>query len=110
MAFALSYRPNEVSGAYLFLMYYVYILSNKVNTVLYVGITNSLQRRIYEHKHKLFDGFTKKYNVNKLVYFEETADVLDAIAREKQLKHWARAKKDDLINKFNPTWQNLYTE
>ena len=70
--------------------YYVYILSNKANTVLYIGVTNNLERRIYEHKNGVLEGFTKKYNVHKLVYFEMCGDIKDAIAREKQLKKWSR--------------------
>ena len=72
--------------------YYVYILTNWNNHVMYIGVTNNLQRRIYEHKEKLIDGFTSKYNVNKLVYYEETTDIKSAIAREKQLKGWRRSK------------------
>lgn len=79
--------------------YYVYILSNKMNTTLYVGITNNLTRRIYEHKNKIIEGFTKKYNINKLVYFEITNDVNIAITREKQLKSGSRKRKIELINK-----------
>ena len=87
--------------------YYVYILSNKTNSVVYVGITNDLQRRLYEHKNGLNKGFTKKYNVNKLVYFEETTSVLSAITREKQIKNLVRRKKDELINANNPEWEDL---
>jgi len=90
--------------------FYVYILTNKSNKVLYVGITNNLSRRIYEHKHKLVEGFTKKYNVNKLVYYEIFEDAYSAISREKQLKGWLRKKKVELINAFNPIWQDLYKE
>lgn len=88
--------------------YYVYMLTNKTNKVLYTGVTNNLKRRIYEHKNGLVDGFTKKYNVHKLVYFDYTTDVHSAISREKQIKGWTRAKKDVLINEFNPNWQDLY--
>ncbi len=88
-------------------MYYVYILTNFNNTVFYIGMTNNLSRRIYEHKNKLIQGFTSKYNVNKLVYFETTSQVIDAIAREKQLKKWARAKKIFLINTINPAFEDL---
>ncbi len=87
--------------------YYVYILTNKMNNVLYVGVTNNLERRISEHKNKLIDGFTKKYNLNKLVLFEDTNDVRVAIEREKQLKNWQRAWKDELITKRNPEWNDL---
>jgi putative endonuclease len=92
------------------LMYYIYILSNKYNNVLYIGITNNLVRRVYEHKNKLAEGFTKRYNVNKLVYYEVTSDAEVAINREKQLKRWRREKKDNLINSINPKWNDLYEE
>ncbi|NMD42464.1 MAG: GIY-YIG nuclease family protein [Firmicutes bacterium] len=91
-------------------MYYVYILSNKTNKVLYVGVTNNLARRIYEHKHKLVEGFTKKYNVTKLLYYDATTDIKAAIAREKQIKGWVRRKKIALINEFNPQWRDLYSD
>ena len=88
-------------------MYYVYILSNWNDAVLYIGVTNDLQRRLYEHQNHLADGFTAKYNVHKLVYFEHTDDVRSAIAREKQLKGWRREKKNALISRTNPTWSDL---
>ena len=88
-------------------MYYVYILSNKYNTTIYTGVTNNLERRLYEHKNKLVDGFTKKYAVDRLVYFETTSDVESAIAREKQIKGWSREKKNNLINSVNPQWTDL---
>jgi len=88
--------------------YYVYILSNKYNNVLYVGITNDLIRRVYEHKNKLVEGFTEKYNVDKLVYYELFNDPINAITREKQLKGYSRRKKVELINSFNPEWKDLY--
>ena len=88
--------------------YYVYILANKTNSVLYIGVTNSLIRRVFEHKEKLVDGFTKKYQTNKLVYFEQTTSSVDAIAREKQLKRWRRDKKDLLIKSMNPNFEDLY--
>ena len=87
--------------------YYVYILANTHNTVLYVGVTNNLERRLYEHQHLLVDGFTKRYNVHKLVYFEESTDVNAAIAREKQIKAFRRVKKEALIKRTNPTWEDL---
>jgi putative endonuclease len=87
--------------------YYVYIASSKTK-VLYIGVTSNLQKRIWEHKNKLVDGFTKKYNVDHLMYFEQTTDVLSALAREKQLKKWRREKKIALIEKDNPTWTDLY--
>jgi len=77
---------------------------------MYVGVTNNMERRIYEHKNKLIKGFTEKYNVNKLVYFEETQDVITAIAREKEIKKWRREKKNNLVNRINPTWKDLSSE
>ena len=91
-------------------MYYVYLLTNKHNTVLYTGVTNDLRRRIYEHKNQLIEGFTKRYNINKLVYFEYTTDVKTAIEREKQIKGWTRKKKNDLIEIMNPEWKDLYPD
>ena len=88
-------------------MYYVYILSNWDDSVLYIGVTNDLTRRLYEHRSHLADGFTARYNVHKLVYFEYTNDVQSAIEREKQLKGWRRDKKNALISKSNPTWDDL---
>ena len=77
---------------------------------MYVGVTNNLERRIYEHKNKMVKGFTKKYNVSKLVYFEETQDVIAAIEREKEIKRWRRQKKDQLVNSSNPIWKDLRLE
>ena len=88
--------------------YYVYILTNKNNTVLYTGITNSLKRRIWEHKAKIIDGFTKKFNVEKLVYYEAFNNPQDAIKREKQIKAGSRKKKIELINSLNNKWEDLY--
>ena len=88
-------------------MYYVYMLTNWNNSVLYTGITNNLERRLYEHKNELADGFTKKYHVHKLVYFDTTNDVNAAIAREKQIKGWTRAKKNALVSEMNSTWRDL---
>jgi putative endonuclease len=90
--------------------YFVYILTNKFNKVLYIGVTNNLERRMYEHKNKMINGFAKKYNLTKLVYFEETSDVRSAIEREKQLKNWHRDWKIKLINDFNPGWKDLSVE
>lgn len=87
--------------------YYVYILSNKTNSVLYIGVTNNLERRIYEHKNGVLEGFTKKYNVHKLVYCEMCGDIKDAIAREKQLKGLTRKRKDELIMQTNPNFRDL---
>ena len=86
--------------------YYVYILSNSSKT-LYIGVTNNLERRMYEHKNKLLEGFTKKYNITKLVYFEVCNNINDAIRREKQLKNWHRAWKINLIEELNPNWNDL---
>jgi putative endonuclease len=87
--------------------YYVYLLSNWNNKVLYIGVTNDLERRIHEHRHKLIPGFTEKYNVSKLVYYEQTSDVISAISREKELKKWRREKKNGLVNGVNPEWKDL---
>jgi putative endonuclease len=86
--------------------YFVYILTNRSRT-LYVGVTNDLQRRVHEHRHKLVPGFTKRYNIDQLVYFESTGDVRSAIAREKQIKGWTRAKKIALVETLNPGWSDL---
>ena len=88
-------------------MYYVYILTNKYNTVVYTGVTNNLERRLYEHRNHLVGGFTKRYNLNKLVYFETTSDVDSAIEREKQIKGWKRDRKNALIESVNPQWNDL---
>lgn len=85
---------------------YVYIMSNKSRT-LYTGVTNDLERRVYEHKRKLVAGFTTKYNIDRLVYYEATEDVNTAISREKQIKGWLRAKKIALIESMNPQWADL---
>ena len=85
---------------------YVYIMSNRSRT-LYTGVTNDLIRRVYEHKRKLVEGFTKKYNLTKLVYFETADDVRSAIQREKQIKGWLRRRKIDLIESMNPKWDDL---
>ena len=87
--------------------YYIYLLTNWNNKVMYVGVTNDLQRRLYEHKNKLVKGFTEKYNVDKLVYFEETDDVKSALAREKEIKKWRREKKNNLVCSINPEWKDL---
>ena len=87
--------------------YYVYLLSSKKNGTLYIGVTNDLERRMFEHKNKLLSGFTAKYNVNKLMYFEDFQYVNDALKREKQLKNWNRQWKIDLIEKENKEWKDL---
>ena len=89
--------------------YYVYILASKTNVTIYTGVTNDLLRRIAQHKQHLDpDSFTSKYDVTKLVYFEQTSDVRSAIEREKQIKSWKRARKNDLVNSMNPNWEDLY--
>ena len=90
--------------------YYVYILTNKSSRVMYIGVTNDLERRVYEHKQELVEGFTKRYHVHKLVYFETTTDVRSAIEREKQLKGWLRARKNTLVESVNPEWKDLSDE
>lgn len=86
--------------------YYIYILSNIAKT-LYIDVTNNLERRMHEHKNKLINGFTKRYSLTTLVYYETTTDIRDAICREKQLKGWLRCKKIALIEKHNPGWDDL---
>jgi putative endonuclease len=88
--------------------YYVYILANRDNAVLYTGFTGDLLQRVYAHKMRFVAGFTKRYNVDKLVYYEAGGDALATIAREKQIKGWTRVKKDALISAFNPDWHDLY--
>lgn len=87
--------------------YYVYILTNEYNNVMYIGVTNDLRRRVYEHKSGEIEGFTKQYNVHKLVYFESGHDVKAAIAREKQLKGWKRERKNALVESVNPEWKEI---
>ena len=89
--------------------YYVYILASRNNSTIYIGVTNDLVRRIYEHKNNVVKGFTQKYNVHKLVYFEQTKNIETAIIREKQLKNYSRVRKEELINSINPNWEDLYT-
>jgi len=88
-------------------LFYVYFLTNKSNRVLYIGVTNNLILRMFEHKHKVEKGFSQKYNLMKLVYYEVTNDIEGAIKREKQLKNWHRDWKINLINQFNPGWMDL---
>jgi putative endonuclease len=87
---------------------YVYILTNEYNKVFYIGVTSNLIKRIWEHKNKITEGFTSKYNLHKLVYYEATCDIGSAIFREKQLKRWHRQWKINLIKEFNPTFEDLY--
>ncbi len=88
-------------------IYYVYILANWSDSVLYIGVTSNLPKRLYEHRNHLVEGFSAKYNTHKLVYFESTNDVYSAISREKQLKKWNRSKKNALICSLNPEWRDL---
>jgi putative endonuclease len=90
--------------------YYVYILASKKNGTLYIGVTSDLAKRIYEHKQKLIDGFTKEYNVCALVYYEHHNEIEEAILREKQMKKWNRKWKIRLIEEKNPEWKDLYNE
>ena len=87
--------------------FFVYLLTNKTNGTLYVGVTNSLHRRLWQHKTGAFEGFSKRYGLHRLVYFEEFRDIRDAISREKQIKGWLRAKKVALVIEKNPHWQDL---
>jgi len=84
------------------------MMANKYNTVLYIGVTNNLLRRVYEHKNKLIEGFSSKYNCSKLVWFIETQSIESAILKEKQMKKWKRKFKDNVINEMNPEWVDLY--
>jgi len=88
--------------------YYVYIMTNKWNNVLYTGVTNDLKRRVFGHKEKLVDGFTRKYNIDKLVYYESTGSIESAITREKQIKGGSRIHKKRLVNSMNADWVDLY--
>ena len=90
--------------------YFVYILASKRNGTLYIGVTGDLIKRVYEHKNDMVKGFTKKYSVHRLVYYEETPDILSAIEMEKRLKKWNRKWKIRLIERFNPNWDDLYDE
>ena len=99
---------SEVEGSPFFVvMYFIYFLTNKTNRVLYIGVTRDLKRRYYEHKSEQVEGFTKRYHVHKLVYYEVFHDPLTAIEREKQLKGWRREKKNDLVESKNPQWEDL---
>ncbi|MFH1457361.1 MAG: GIY-YIG nuclease family protein [Patescibacteria group bacterium] len=91
----------------LYYNYYVYIITNKENTIFYIGVTNNLERRMYEHKERLVKGFSHKHNLNKLIYYEYFDNINDAIAREKQLKNWHRDWKINLIKKENPEFKDL---
>ena len=89
-------------------LYYVYILANKINGPIYIGVTNDLISRVYYHKNNLVDGFTRKYHIHNLVYYEAYNDVSEAITREKRMKKWKREWKIELIEKNNPAWEDLY--
>ena len=106
----LKLSPLNLSKITFMCQYFVYIMTNKSNGVLYVGITNDLIKQCYEHKNNIVAGFTKKYHLHKLVYFEDTSDINEAITREKRLKKWHRQWKLDLINQFNPSWKDLYLD
>ena len=107
---------SETEGSHIFYISgelqvnYVYILTNKYNTTMYVGVTNNLERRISEHRQELIEGFTKKYHIHKLVYYEFYNNIKDAIIREKQIKGWRRDKKNNLVETLNPEWNDLYDE
>ncbi len=90
--------------------YYVYIITNKYNTAIYIGMTNDLLRRLDEHKKKIYKSHTQRYNLYKLIYYEQTTDVNSALNREKEIKKWSRKKKNELIYKLNPTWKDLGRE
>lgn len=104
----MSLRGEAVAIPFNRKQYYVYIMTNKINTVLYTGITSDLEKRIWEHKEKVIDGFTKNYNINKLIFFEIYNDPENAILREKQIKAGLRTKKVELIMGINPEWKDLY--
>ena len=89
---------------------YVYIMVNPSHTVMYVGMTSDLVTRVGSHRSKLVDGFTKKYNCIKLVYFEQTPDRVSALVREKEIKKWSRVKKASLVHRMNPTWKDLFND
>ncbi|TKB46162.1 GIY-YIG nuclease family protein [Thalassotalea mangrovi] len=88
----------------------VYIITNTSHSVIYIGVTSNLPQRMYQHRQKLIDGFSSKYNLVKLVYFEAFDDMVNAITREKQLKKWSRSWKDELIGRLNPEWRDLYDD
>lgn len=106
----MSLRGEAVAISFNKKQYYIYIMTNKINTVLYTGITSNLKKRIWEHKEKTIKGFTKKYNIDKLVYWEIFNDPENAILREKQIKAGSRSKKIELIKGINPEWKDLYNK
>jgi putative endonuclease len=87
--------------------YYVYMMTNKSRVVLYTGVTSDLARRVWQHQHSEVDGFTNDYRINRLVYYQDTSDVISAIAREKEIKGWRRSKKNELVESLNPRWRDL---
>lgn len=91
-------------------IYYIYIITNQTNKVLYIGITNNLFRRIYEHKEEIFEDFSKTYKCKKLVWYDKTTDVREEIKKEKQMKKWKREFKENVIHQMNPDWKDLYDE
>jgi putative endonuclease len=101
-------NPDRLKNA--MKQYFLYILASKKNGTLYVGVTGDLLKRIYEHKQNIVEGFTKKYNVHTLVYYERYSDIVEAITREKQIKKWNRKWKLKLIEDMNPEWKDLYAE
>ena len=103
-------HPERSEGSIFMKQYFVYMLTNKTNSVLYIGITNDIIRRMYEHKNKLVPGFTAKYNLNKLVYYEIFDNSKAAIIREKELKGWKREKKNDLVESKNLEWNEIIIE
>src|SRR3990172_7412753 len=105
---SLFVMPDSIRVIVIDKLYSFYIMTNRNNTVLYTGVTNDLRRRVYEHKEKKVEGFTKKYNVTKLVYYEVFRGIREAISREKQIKGGSRAKKIELVNGMNAGWRDLY--
>ena len=106
----LSSLRKQGSGQEMNEGYFVYIRASRKNTVLYTGVTSNLMQRVWQHKQGIIGGFTKRYNVNKLVYFEQFQDIKEAIHREKCIKRWKRVWKEELIATLNPDWSDLYTE
>jgi putative endonuclease len=103
-------RPSRLGKLPFVRQYYLYILASRPGGAIYIGVTNNLVRRVYEHRNGLIEGHTKRYNIHQLVYFEIFSTARDAIQREKTMKHWPRAWKTRLITKTNPTWRDLYEE
>ncbi|HOH38202.1 MAG TPA: GIY-YIG nuclease family protein [Spirochaetota bacterium] len=91
-------------------IYYIYMIANRNNNVLYIGVTNNLKRRVFEHREKLVEGFSSKYNCCKLVWYEQTNNIESAIQKEKQMKKWKREYKSNIINEMNPQWNDLFED